>query len=205
MSARPANWCLLAACFVLAASGALVGCGGGNQSSGQRGMGGKSPLKNKDPNAGKGGKGGKGGGGQGGDGETDERPDRPRITISRDDFGPISRDPFQTPFVIRDQETVEVDAPRIKQRDVRMADYNFEDLKLIGVVLSSRNIQPRALFVGNDGKSKTVRQGEFFSRAEVMLATVNRDYVEIEVVDEELARGLNMTRGERRAIYLKTD
>ena len=88
---------------------------------------------------------------------------------------------------------------------MRMADYNFEDLKLIGVVLSSRNIRPRALFVASDGKSKTVRQGEFFSRAEVMLASVNRDYVEIEVVDEELAKGLNMTRGERRAIYLKTD
>jgi hypothetical protein len=190
--------------ILVAVSLATAGCGGGSQSSGQRGLGSKSPLKNK--KKGDKGKGGaKGGGGEGEEGGAPERPDRPKIVITRDNFGPLSRDPFKTPFGTGDQDIVDVDAPREKQRDVRMAEYNFEDLKLIGVVLSSRNIQPRALFLATDGKSKTVRQGEFFSRAEVMLAAVNRDYIEIEVVDEELARGLNMTRGERRAIYLKND
>ena len=86
-----------------------------------------------------------------------------------------------------------------------MAEYNFEDLELIGIVHSGRDVQPRALWVGTDGKSKTIKQGEYFSRAEVLLATVNRDYVEIEVVDDELAKGLNMARGERRAVYLKQE
>ena len=54
-------------------------------------------------------------------------------------------------------------------------------------------------------KSQAIRQGEFFSSAEVLLAVVNRDYVEIEVVDDELAASLNLQRGERRAIYLTND
>ena len=97
------------------------------------------------------------------------------------------------------------DTPRERQREVRMPDYNFEDLVLIGIVHSGKGVQPRALWKATDGKSKTIRQGEYFSRAEVLLATVNRDYVEIEVVDDELAKGLNMERGERRAVYLKED
>ena len=38
-----------------------------------------------------------------------------------------------------------------------------------------------------------------------MLAAVNRDYVEIEVVDDDLASSLNLQRGERRAIYLRNE
>jgi hypothetical protein len=59
--------------------------------------------------------------------------------------------------------------------------------------------------LASDGKSKTITQGEYFSTAEVLLAAVNRDYVEIEVVDDDLASSLNLQRGERRALYLKTD
>jgi hypothetical protein len=66
-------------------------------------------------------------------------------------------------------------------------------------------VRPRALFVAGDGYSSAVRQGEYFSSAEVLLVAVNRDYVEIEVVDEELAASLGMQRGERRALHLRNE
>lgn len=134
----------------------------------------------------------------------EEIPDHPKRVLTREDFAIGTRDPFQ-PFL--GNEIVETDTPRDvqRQRDVRLSEYNFEDLTLIGIVMSGRGIQPRALFLASDNKSKSVKQGEYFSRAEVLLAAVNRDYIEIEVVDEELAKGLNMATGERRPIYLKKD
>ena len=132
------------------------------------------------------------------------RPDRPQQTLTREDFSRDTRDPFRNYNEVQASE-VTPDAPRERQREVRMPDYNFEDLVLIGIVHSGKGVQPRALWKATDGKSKTIRQGEYFSRAEVLLATVNRDYVEIEVVDDELAKGLNMERGERRAVYLKEE
>ena len=82
----------------------------------------------------------------------------------------------------------------------------FEDLKLVAIANSRRSgVRPRALFVAGDGYSSAVRQGEYFSSAEVLLVAVNRDYVEIEVVDEELAASLGMQRGERRALYLRNE
>ena len=116
------------------------------------------------------------------------RPDRPKQTLTREDFSRDTRDPFRNYNEVQASE-VTPDAPRERQREVRMPDYNFEDLQLIGIVHSGKGVQPRALWKGTDGKSKTIRQGEYFSRAEVLLATVNRDYVEIEVVDDELAKG----------------
>ena len=185
----------------------LAACGGGDAApTQQRG----AP---KLQNAGGGGDGGGAapdvgpaeGGGED-EGET-ERPDRPKKILTREDFGPDTRDPFESfmdqQLAPQAADSSPVLAPR--QREVRLAEYSFEDLKLIGIVMSGRGVQPRALFVGTDGKSKTVKQGEYFSRAEVLLANVNRDYVEIEVVDEELAKGLNLAAGETRAIYLKND
>ena len=128
---------------------------------------------------------------------------RPRPVLTREDFSLLTRDPFQT-FLGAQVVEVEPDRPRA-QRDVKLAGHNFEDLKLIAIVRSGRGIVPRALFLASDGKSQTVHQGEYFSRAEVLLAAVNRDYIEIEVVDEALASGLHMARGERRAIYLKNE
>src|SRR5690349_7460027 len=91
-----------------------------------------------------------------------------------------------------------------KQRNVKLSEYDFEQLKPIAIVNAGRNVEPRALFLAsNDSKSKTVRQGEYFSSAEVLLASVNRDYIEIEIMDPELTSGWNMERGERRVIYLK--
>ena len=134
-----------------------------------------------------------------------KRPeDRPRAILTREDFGPDARDPFESYQGPRSTD-IEPDHPNIKQRDVRLASYDFDDLSLVGIVRSGRNVRPRALFVCNDGLSKSVQQGEYFSRNEVLLAAVNRDYIEIEIVDEDLARGLNMARGERRAIYLKKE
>jgi Tfp pilus assembly protein PilP len=129
---------------------------------------------------------------------------RPSKALTREDFGPETRDPFQNLNVVETQE-VTPEGSRDREREVVLAEYNFGDLTLIGVVNAKRGVPPRALFKATDGHSKSVRQGEYFSRAEILLATVNRDYIEIEVVDDELAKGMNMERGERRAIYLKEE
>ncbi len=135
--------------------------------------------------------------------EAEKVPPRPRPVLTREDFSLATRDPFQN-FLGSQVVELEPDRPRA-QRDVKMGEYAFEDLKLVAIVRSGRGIVPRALFVASDGKSQTIKQGEYFSRAEVLLAAVNRDYVEIEVVDEELASNLGLSRGERRAIYLKNE
>lgn len=138
------------------------------------------------------------------DGEepVDEGPDRPPPTLDAKSFA-RGRDPFRS-FRSENTVTPEVERPR-GQRKVQMAQYAFEDLKLIAIVNSGRGILPRALFLASDGKSGTIRQGEYFSSAEVLLAAVNRDYVEIEVVDDDLASSLNLQRGERRALYLRNE
>jgi Tfp pilus assembly protein PilP len=126
--------------------------------------------------------------------------------LSREDFGPTTRDPFQAFIGLDDKTAVEAPVvPILRQRDVKLAEYDFGDLTLIAIVRSPRGVRPRALFRATDGKSKTIQQGEYFSRAEVLLASVNRDYVEIEIVDEELAKSLGLARGETRAIYLKKE
>lgn len=136
------------------------------------------------------------------EGDEEEAPKRPSVALDSKSFG-RRRDPFQR-FVAPTEIIAEPDRPRA-ERKVKMATYAFEDLKLIAIVNSGRGIRPRALFLASDGKSKTIQQGEYFSTAEVLLAAVNRDYVEIEVVDDDLASSLNLQRGERRALYLKTD
>lgn len=132
----------------------------------------------------------------------EEAPARPSVALDSKSFM-RRRDPFQK-FVAPTEIIAEPDRPRAERR-VKMASYAFEDLKLIAIVNSGRGIRPRALFLASDGKSKTITQGEYFSTAEVLLAAVNRDYVEIEVVDDDLASSLNLQRGERRALYLKTE
>ena len=134
--------------------------------------------------------------------EVDPGPERPPVTLDQQSFA-RRRDPFRS-FVTTERQEPEPDAPRAA-RKVKLAQYGFEDLKLVTIVTGGRSIRPRALFVGGDGRSKNVLQGEYFSSAEVLLASVNRDYVEIEVVDEELAEGLGMRMGERRAIYLRNE
>jgi Tfp pilus assembly protein PilP len=197
--------------FELAAVAALgltlgTGCGSDEEVTGKRGApsvpgGGKGGGGNKGGAAGNQGRGG--GKGQGA-GEEDEEagPPRPPVALDSKSFG-RRRDPFQS-YVPTEVVLPEPDKPRA-ERKVTMAKYAFEDLKLIAIVNSGRGIVPRALFLASDGKSKTIRQGEYFSSAEVLLAAVNRDYVEIEVVDDDLASSLNLQRGERRAIYLRTD
>jgi len=133
----------------------------------------------------------------------DEGPPRPPVALDSKSFQ-RRRDPFLS-FVANDDPLPEPPATSVRaERRVRMAGYAFEDLKLISIV-NGRGVAPRALFLASDGKSKTIKQGEYFSSAEVKLAAVNRDYVEIEVVDDDLGSSLNLQRGERRAIYLRTD
>ena len=132
------------------------------------------------------------------------RAERPKILLTREDFSEGARDPFQGFLAVSDEVPGD-SLDMIKSRSVQMSSYSFEDLRLIGIVRSGKNVQARALFVSNDGKSKAIRQGEYFSRAEVLLSAVNRDYVEIEVVDEDKTQGMNWPVGERRAIYLKEE
>ncbi len=114
------------------------------------------------------------------------------------------RDPFLN-TVAADVVVPEPDRPRAANRTVAMQQYAFEDLKLVAIANGGRGVKPRALFVASDGKSGTIKQGDYFSSAELLLAAVNRDYVEIEVVDDDLASSLNLQRGERRAIYLRNE
>ena len=179
---------------------ALSGCGEDTKVTQQRGMPNQDPIS----------KGGGGtrrskGGGEAGEGTNPEaeRPDRPRPTLTRDDFSGRARDPFHNYLAA---ETIEAPAPVEvvrKQRAVKLAEYTFEELRLIAIVNAGRSVPPTALFLSSDNKSKSVKQGEYFSSAEVLLASVNRDYIEIEIIDPELTPGWNMERGERKVIYLK--
>lgn len=190
----------------------VLGCGGEEQqTTQQRGMPNQKPIANNGGAAGAGGgsrRSGEGGGGGGGGGEAeapeDDRPDRPRPVLTREDFSGRSRDPFHNYLsasaVSLPEEPVEIVR---KQRDVKLSEYSFEELRLIAIVNAGRNVSPTALFVAGDNKSKSIKQGEYFSSAEVLLASVNRDYIEIEIIDPDLSPGWNMERGERKVIYLK--
>jgi len=129
-------------------------------------------------------------------------PERPVLTLDGKSFS-RRRDPFLG-FSPTELTVVEPDRPKT-ERDVMMRQYAFEDLKLVAIAYPGRGMRPRALFVASDGRSEAIKQGEYFSSAEVLLAAVNRDYVEIEVVDETLAASLNLQRGERRAIQLRNE
>ena len=180
-----------------AALAVAVGCGDDEKTTGQRGApAGAQPINNPPPAA------VAAGGAAGEEDEVDPGPPRPPVALDSKSFS-RRRDPFQS-FVATEEIIAEPDRPRA-ERKVKFAAYAFEDLKLIAIVNSGRGIRPRALFLASDSKSKTIKQGEYFSSAEVLLAAVNRDYVEIEVVDDDLASSLNLQRGERRAIYLKND
>ncbi len=176
----------------------LVGCGDEEQTnSGQRGLVGDKRPKKKNSSR-------RSAGGDEEEEVIDEGPPRPPVALDSKSFQ-RRRDPFMS-FLSTEEVLAEppVTATRAERR-VKMASYAFEDLKLIAIVNSGRGVLPRALFLASDGKSKTIKQGEYFSSAEVLLAAVNRDYVEIEVVDDDLGSSLNLLRGERRAIYLRTD
>lgn len=133
----------------------------------------------------------------------EEAPKRPSPTLDATSFV-RRRDPFQG---LVESEPVQPEPDPIRaERAVVLRQYSFEDLKLVAIANSRRSgVRPRALFVAGDGFSGAVRQGEHYSSAEVLLVAVNRDYVEIEVVDEELAASLGMRRGERRALYLRNE
>jgi Tfp pilus assembly protein PilP len=177
-----------------------VGCGDEPETSGSRGApanstkGGSKDKKKKSRRR---------GGGAEEEEAIDEGPPRPPVALDSKSFQ-RRRDPFLS-FVASEGPLPEPPSTSVRaERRVRMASYAFDDLKLISIV-GGRGVTPRALFLASDGKSKTIKQGEYFSSAEVKLAAVNRDYVEIEVVDDDLGSSLNLQRGERRAIYLRTD
>jgi Tfp pilus assembly protein PilP len=205
---------------VALASGLFVlGCGGEEQQitqqRGMAGVAGAKPMNNppaKPGNTTKAAGGSRrtsGGGAPASEAEPEPepvRPDRPRPILTREDFSGRSRDPFHnyaTTDLLDSPEPVEIVR---KQRDVKLAEYTFDELRLIAIVNAGRNVAPTALFLATgDNKSKSIKQGEYFSSAEVLLASVNRDYIEVEIIDPELTPGWNMERGERKVIYLKQD
>lgn len=130
-------------------------------------------------------------------------PPRPKVALDGKSFQ-LRRDPFLN-FVASELVVPEPVRASGSSRKVEMHQYAFEDLKLVAIVNAGRGMKPRALFVASDGRSQGIKQGEYFSSAEVLLAAVNRDYVEVEVVDDDLASSLNLQRGERRAIYLRNE
>lgn len=189
--------------LALLASVGLVACGDDDaQVTNQRGLGGaklkpSSPAGSRRSNAPA-----KPGEAQAVEADADfERPKRADLT--RDDFSGRARDPFHN-YLAADalESPTPVEIVR-KERAVKLAEYTFDELRLIAIVNAGRSVAPRALFLASDNKSKSVKQGEYFSSAEVLLASVNRDYIEIEVVDPELTPGWNLERGERKVIYLK--
>jgi Tfp pilus assembly protein PilP len=190
-----------------------MGCGGDEQQvtqqRGMGGVGGTKPITNDPAKAAGGGGSSRRSGGGGGGGTQAEpepepvRPDRPRPVLTREDFSGRARDPFHNyaaADLLDSPEPVELVR---KQRDVKLAEYTFEELRLIAIVNAGRNVAPTALFLAADNKSKSIKQGEYFSSAEVLLASVNRDYIEVEIIDPELTPGWNLERGERKVIYLK--
>lgn len=183
------------------------------QQRGMAGVDGAKPITNDPKAAGKadskaGGSRRSGGGGGAAPSESElepepVRPDRPRAILTREDFSGRARDPFHNyaaATLLDSPDPIELVR---KQRDVKLAEYTFEELKLIAIVNAGRNVAPTALFLASDNKSKSIKQGEYFSSAEVLLASVNRDYIEVEIIDPELTPGWNLERGERRVIYLK--
>ena len=183
-----------------------LGCGEDEAKvTNQRGMPNSSAPPINDGKAGgsrRNGSGAKAGAGAEGEAESD-RPDRQRPVLTREDFSGRARDPFHNYLAAEVLDTpAPVEIVR-KQRDVKLSEYTFEELRLIAIVNAGRSVAPTALFLSTDNKSKSVKQGEYFSSAEVLLASVNRDYIEIEVIDPELTPGWNLERGERKVIYLK--
>jgi Tfp pilus assembly protein PilP len=187
----------------------LAGCAEEQAVTQQRGMGGAGkPLNSQASKAGAGGGSRRSGGGNTAEAEPEpepERPDRPRPTLTREDFSGRARDPFHNYIAADLMDSPEPVELVRKQRDVKLAEYTFEELKLIAIVNAGRNVAPTALFLAADNKSKSIKQGEYFSSAEVLLASVNRDYIEVEIIDPELTPGWNLERGERKVIYLKND
>ncbi len=184
----------------------LVACGDDDaKTTSQRGLGGAKPISSSPPAAQNGSR-RSGAAAKPGEQPAVEEPDfeRPkRAELTRDDFSGRARDPFHNYLAA---EVLDAPAPVEivrKEREVKLAEYTFEELRLIAIVNAGRSVAPRALFLSSDNKSKSVKQGEYFSSAEVLLASVNRDYIEIEVVDPELTPGWNLERGERKVIYLK--
>jgi Tfp pilus assembly protein PilP len=200
-------------CFALALALIALPSGCGEDSAevtNQRGLGGASKIKNA-PAGGKPAAGSSRRSASAPPGSNEpqgpiEDPDfeRPkRATLTGDDFSGRSRDPFHNYQAAEVADLpLAVEVVR-KQRTVQLAEYTFDELKLIAIVNAGRSVAPRALFLSSDNKSKTIKQGEYFSSAEVLLASVNRDYIEVEVIDPELTPGWNLERGERKVIYLK--
>jgi Tfp pilus assembly protein PilP len=185
-----------------------AGCSEDEPVAQQRGMGGAAKPINNSKRADGGGAGSRRSGGNTPEAEAEpepERPDRPRPVLTREDFSGRARDPFHNYIAADLMDSPEPVELVRKQRDVKLAEYTFEELKLIAIVNAGRNVAPTALFLAADNKSKSIKQGEYFSSAEVLLASVNRDYIEVEIIDPELTPGWNLERGERKVIYLKND
>lgn len=86
----------------------------------------------------------------------------PAIEFNETDFaeGDRSRDPFRS-FAVTATNTRTV----VNQRNVLVAEYALDDLRLIAIVQGGE--QPMAMLVDPKGKGTTVRRGDFIGRSEI--------------------------------------
>lgn len=86
----------------------------------------------------------------------------PTVEFTETDFteGDRSRDPFRS-FAATATNTRTV----VNQRNVLIAEYALDDLRLIAIVQGGE--QPMAMLVDPKGKGTTVRRGDFIGRSEI--------------------------------------
>jgi type IV pilus assembly protein PilP len=93
---------------------------------------------------------------------------RPAIAIDETDFteSERSRDPFRSYARAFAEET----KGRVhSQREVVLADYSLDELKLIGIV--TRVVPAKAMLLDPSGKGHVIQRGQFVGRADVVQGT----------------------------------
>lgn len=91
-------------------------------------------------------------------------PELKGVEYTENDFveSDRNRDPFRS-FLVQTQPTTQ---PVLNQRNVELAQYSIDELKLIAIVMGSD--RPRAMFVDPSGKGTVVYKGTFICRPEVV-------------------------------------
>ena len=74
-----------------------------------------------------------------------------------------NRDPFRSYIAFGGPQGPR---PLLNQREVKLAEYSIDELKLVAIVLGSD--QPRAMFVDPTGKGTVIYRGNFICRPEVV-------------------------------------
>lgn len=141
---------------------------------------------------------------QGGAGLVEKGPDTKKgdfelPTLSETDFieGPKHRDPFRAHIeVVSRQEAVQ----RIVQREIKLADHDVADLKLIGIITNIGD--PRAMVTTQGGEGIVLRRGDYVGRADFIDQGSSGEKIQ---VNWRVARIHGSGKEEERGIYLIRD